>query len=290
MSLRPAAVAGTWYPGVAGALAREVDGYLDAADAGPAGSTVAIISPHAGIMFSGPVAAHAYKTAAAGAYDVAVLVGPSHFAAFDGVALYPEGAFATPFGPVAIASDVAAAVAKADIVRPLVSAHAREHSLEMQLPFLRRVLPALPIVPLLIGAQSRGTIQALAAALVDSLRGSRPLLVASTDLSHYFDAATAATLDGAVSDCVSAFDTTALLERFESYPEHDRGRSVGCGIGAAIAVMMAAQGLGAGDARVLRYGHSGEISGDYGGVVGYLAAAFGNYGSGSDEHAESRTH
>ena len=85
MSLRPAAVAGTWYPGIAGALAREVDGYLDAADAGPAGNTVAIISPHAGIMFSGPVAAHAYKTAATGAYDVAVLVGPSHFAAFDGV-------------------------------------------------------------------------------------------------------------------------------------------------------------------------------------------------------------
>ena len=110
--------------------------------------------------------------------------------------------------------------------------------------------------------------------------------MASTDLSHYFDAATAATLDGAVSNCISAFDTNALLERFESYPEHDRGRSVGCGMGAAIAVMMAARGLGAGDARVLRYGHSGEISGDYGGVVGYLAAAFGNYGSESDAHAE----
>jgi AmmeMemoRadiSam system protein B len=286
MSVRPAAVAGTWYPGTAGALAREVDGYLDGADADPAGDTTAIISPHAGIMFSGPIAAYAYKTASAGAYDVAVLVGPSHFAAFDGVALYPEGAFATPFGLVAIASDVAAAVARADIVRPLVSAHAREHSLEMQLPFLARVLPAVPIVPLLIGAQTRGTIEALAAALVDALRGRRALLVASTDLSHYFDAGTAATLDGAVSDCISTFDTAALLERFESYPEHDRGRSVGCGIGAAIAVMMAAHGLGAGDARVLRYGHSGEISGDYGGVVGYLAAAFGNYGSESDAHAE----
>ena len=99
MSVRPAAVAGTWYPGTAGALAREVDGYLDGADAGPAGATTAIISPHAGIMFSGPVAAYAYKTASAGAYDVAVLVGPSHFAAFDGVALYPEGAFATPVRP-----------------------------------------------------------------------------------------------------------------------------------------------------------------------------------------------
>jgi len=287
MSLRPAAVAGTWYPGTAGALAREVDGYLEAADAGPAGSTLAIISPHAGIMFSGPVAAYAYKTASTGAYDVAVLIGPSHFAAFDGVALYPEGAFATPFGLVAIDSEVAAAVARTDIVRPLVSAHVREHSLEMQLPFLARVLPAVPIVPLLIGAQTRGTIEALAAALVQSLRGRRALLVASTDLSHYYDAATAATLDGAVSTCISQFDTAALLERFESYPEHDRGRSVGCGMGAAIAVMMAAHGLGAADARVLRYGHSGEISGDYAGVVGYLAAAFGNYGPESDGHAES---
>ncbi len=102
MPLRPAAVAGTWYPASSGALAREVDRYVAAADDGPAGAIQAIVAPHAGIMFSGPVGACAYKAAARDAYDVAVLVGPSHFAAFDGVALYPEGAFASPFGPIAV--------------------------------------------------------------------------------------------------------------------------------------------------------------------------------------------
>src|SRR4051794_15689157 len=84
MAIRAAAVAGTWYPGSAGALTREVDDYLGAVTGGPAGRLHAIIAPHAGLMFSGPIAAHAYKTAAAGQFDVAVLVGPSHFVGFEG--------------------------------------------------------------------------------------------------------------------------------------------------------------------------------------------------------------
>ena len=136
----------------------------------------------------------------------------------------------------------------------------------------------MPIVPLLMGARRRGTIEALAAALVDALlaaaRCSSPAPICRTTSTRRLPRRST----GRYRIAVSTFDTEALLERFESYPEHDRGRSVGCGIGPAIAVMMAAHGLGAGDARVLRYGHSGEISGDYGGVVGYLAAAFGNYG------------
>src|SRR6185295_10554952 len=99
MSIRPATVAGTWYPGTAGALAKEVDMYLGAAASGPTGQLQAIIAPHAGIMFSGPVAAYAYKASARGDFDVAVLVGPSHFVAFDGAALWPDGAFDCPLGP-----------------------------------------------------------------------------------------------------------------------------------------------------------------------------------------------
>src|SRR4051812_49280167 len=100
-SIRPAAVAGTWYPGTRGALVRDVDGYLAGVEeaALPGGAVDAIVAPHAGLMFSGPVAAFAYKAAAAdGAYDAAVLVGPSHFVGFDGIALYPSGAFETPLG------------------------------------------------------------------------------------------------------------------------------------------------------------------------------------------------
>jgi AmmeMemoRadiSam system protein B len=276
--VRPAAVAGTWYPGTPGALTKEVDGYLGAAESDPGGRLRAIIAPHAGMMFSGPVAAHAYRASASGDYDVAVLIGPSHFAAFEGAALWPDGAFDTPLGPARIDDEAARALAESPVVHTLLSAHRREHSLEMQLPFLQRVHPTLPIVPVLIGFQTRETIDALADAVVRACAARRPLLVASTDLSHYFDAATAAGLDARVQRCVNAFDADALLDLFEQYPEHERGRYVACGGGAAITVMKAARALGALEGRVLKYAHSGEVSGDYDGVVGYLAAAFGSFG------------
>jgi AmmeMemoRadiSam system protein B len=274
---RPAAVAGTWYPGNAGALTREVDALLNAAGPTPRGRVQAIIAPHAGMMFSGPVGAYAYKAAAGGEYDVVVLVGPSHFVPFEGVALYPDGAFETPLGIAPIDAEGAEAIAASPIVQPLASAHRREHSLEMQLPFVRRLFPDTPIVPLLMGFQTRGTIEELATALADAFRGRRALIVASTDLSHYFDANTAATLDGRVRECVAAFAPDRLLNLFEEYPDHERGRYVACGGGPAISVMMAARALGASESRVLKYAHSGEVSGDYDGVVGYLAAAMGTF-------------
>jgi hypothetical protein len=256
-------------------LRREVEAYLGAVpDAQRAGTVTALIVPHAGLMFSGPIGAYAYKAIAGGAYDVAVLAGPSHYVAFDGVALYPDGAFDSALVDTAGAQ----AIAAAPIVRSLPSAHVREHSLEMQLPFLKYVLPDVPIVPLLMGYQVRDTIVALGAALATAFKGRRALLVASTDLSHFLDAETAATLDARVQQAVGAFDPDALLDLFEGYPEHDRGKYVACGGGPAISVLMAARALGARDARVLRYGHSGEVSGDYGGVVGYMAAAIGTFG------------
>ncbi|HVL67797.1 MAG TPA: AmmeMemoRadiSam system protein B [Vicinamibacterales bacterium] len=277
MRVRAAAVAGTWYPGTAGALERDVDGYVAAADVTLAGDVCAIIAPHAGLMFSGPVGAYAYKAVARQPYDVAFLVGPSHFVGFDGVSVWPDGAFDSPLGPAPVDAAAAAELLAHPIVQDLPQAHRREHSLEMQLPFLRRLLPGMPIVPLVIGYQQRETIEALAAALGEVASRRRSLLVASTDLSHYFDANTAATLDARVQACVSAFDAEALLALFEQYPEHERGRFVACGGGAAIAVMKAARTLGVRDGRVLKYAHSGEISGDDSGVVGYLAAAFGRF-------------
>jgi MEMO1 family protein len=276
MATRRAAVAGSWYPATPTALAREVDDYVGRATGTPEGAIDAIIAPHAGIMFSGPVAAYAYKAAAAHDYDVAVLVGPSHFAHFEGVALFPDGEFATPFGPAVIDAAAAQALARTTIVKPLPAPHAREHSLEMQLPFLKRLLPNVRIVPLLMGEQNRRTIEALAEALAGAIT-SRVLLVASTDLSHYFDATTAARLDGAVRDRVEDFDAEGLLALFESYAVGERGRHVGCGIGPALSVMLAARARGARQARVLNYAHSGEVSGDYSGVVGYLAAALGRF-------------
>lgn len=273
MSVRPAAVAGSWYPGTADALAREVDRYVGQVPAGVlAGEVRAIIAPHAGLMYSGPVAAWAYREAAHGRFDVAVLVGPSHFIGFDGVALWPDGSFETPLGPVAIDAACGAALAAASpLIQPLPDVHRREHSLEMQLPFLRRLLPDLPIVPLLMGYQVPETMRALGDALIATLGGRRVLLVASTDLSHYHDARTAWRMDGQVIELVRRFDTEGLLAALARQPEH------ACGGGPTVSVMRAAAGLGARDAAILKYADSGDVSGDKDAVVGYLAAALGTF-------------
>ena len=275
MATWPAAVAGTWYPGTAGALAKAVREYLGDAPAWSGGRIRAIAVPHAGLMFSGPVGAHAYQAVADQAFEAVVLVGPSHFVGFEGVALYPDGAFATPLGDAVIDDAGARRLSASPIIRTLPGAHAREHSLEMQLPFLRTVMPDVPIVPLLMGFQSLDTILALSEALTRAFAGRDVLLVASTDLSHYLDAATAAAHDARVQAYIASLDADGLLDHFESYPEADRGRYVACGGGPLIAVMMAARALGARDARVLSYAHSGEVSGDDTAVVGYVAAAFG---------------
>ena len=275
MSIRPAAVAGSWYPRTAPALAAAVDHHLVAADrsAAPlAGELTALIAPHAGLMYSGPVAAHAYRLLRQRTFDVAVLVGPSHFVGFDGVSVYASGGFETPYGVAPIDADCARAIAAASplvIDRP--QAHVREHSLEMQLPFLAHLSPALPIVPLVMGYQTAATAFALGDALATALQGRRALLIASTDLSHYHDAKTAYALDQVVIDCVSRFDADSLQRALDARPEH------ACGGGPTVAVMRAAQRAGARDAEVLNYANSGDVSGDTSALVGYLAAAFGTF-------------
>ena len=277
-NVRKSAVAGAWYPAVAASLAAAVDRHLTAADQGGAdvrGDLVALIAPHAGLMYSGPVAAHAYRLLRDRAFDVVVLVGPSHFAGFDGVSLYPSGGFDTPFGVAPIDADCARAIADATpVVHERRDVHAREHSLEMQLPFLAHLAPAVPIVPLLMGYQTADTAAALGDALAIALRGRRALLVASTDLSHYHDATTAAALDRIVIDCVARFDADGLQAALEAKPEH------ACGGGPMVSVMRAALAAGAGDAVILDYADSGDVSGDKSSVVGYLAAAFGTFNRG----------
>jgi AmmeMemoRadiSam system protein B len=278
MNVRKAAVAGTWYPGMAGPLASEVDAYLTAADRGGpdlGGDLVALIAPHAGLKYSGPVAAHAYRLLRHRQFDVAVLVGPSHFAGFDGVSLYPSGGFDTPFGVARIDAECASAIAAAsEVIKVLPAPHAREHSLEMQLPFLTHLAPAAAIVPLLMGYQTAATAAALGDALAVALRGRRALLIASTDLSHYHDAATASALDQVVIDCVSRFDADGLQAALDATPQH------ACGGGPTVAVMRAARACGARDAVILNYADSGDVSGDTSSVVGYLAAALGTFDRG----------
>ena len=272
MSVRPAAVAGSWYPADARRLRAEIHSYLARADsdgsAGSASAPCALIAPHAGLMYSGPVAAHAYRLLRAQTFDVIVLVGPSHFVAFDGVSVWPDGQFETPLGSMAIDADAAAALAQAcPIVRAKPQAHAREHSLEMQLPFLAALVPEVPIVPLVMGQQTRDTAMALGEALASVLKDRTALMIASSDLSHYFDEETASMLDRQVLGDIDAFDADRLMTRLEARPDH------ACGGGPIVSVLHASRLLGGTRSRVLRYADSGDVSGDKQAVVGYVAAA-----------------
>ncbi len=268
-SLRHAAVAGSWYPASAPALEAAVDAHLARASTMDVeGDLVALVAPHAGLMYSGPVAAHAYSLLKGRTFDVAILVGPSHFVAFDGVAVYLEGGFDTPLGAAPIDGEIASSLLRLSPAFGLHAlAHAREHSLEMQLPFLRRLSPGTRIVPLLMGHQTEATADALASALADAVRGRAALLVASTDLSHYHDARTARRLDSVVIDCVARLDPDGLQRALDRQPDH------ACGGGPTVAVMKAARALGATTATILDYADSGDVSGDKSSVVGYLAAA-----------------
>ncbi len=277
--LRPAVCAGSWYPGRADALRQALDGYL--ADGQPLQSRVrAVIAPHAGLMYSGPVAGHAYAAVSRQTYDVVVLVGPSHFYGFDGVALWGRGAFTTPLGALAIDAPLATLLRQAaPFVREDTVVHEREHSLELQLPFLARLFPDVPILPLLVGHQRAATVAALGEALPLVLRGREALLVASSDLSHYQTRETAARLDAVVLDRVERYDPDGLQASLDADPSH------ACGGGPIVAVMRAARRLGATGARVLRYADSGHVTGDAQHVVGYMSAALGEFG---DDHDGAR--
>jgi len=267
---RAAAVAGTWYPGQPARLAAEVRRYFDRVATAVTGEIIGLVSPHAGLVYSGPVAAHAYRQLEGRTYDVIVLVGPDHHVGFEGVSIFPRGVFETPLGDLPIAEGVADAVmAATPVVRDLPAAHRWEHSLEMQLPFLQSVLPGVPIVPLVMGLQAPATVAALAGGLATALRGRRPLLVASSDLSHRQESRRAAQLDRVIVEAVGRFDPEAVELAIASYTNH------ACGGGPIVAVMRAARALGARDARVLCYADSSAVSGDTSEVVGYMAAVFG---------------
>jgi AmmeMemoRadiSam system protein B len=270
-TLRRAAVAGSWYPGRPDAIRTEVDRYLaEAGDVAVPGRLVALLSPHAGLRYSGPVAAYGYSLLRGRSPLTVVLVGPSHRAAFDGVAVHGHGAWETPLGRAAIDEDLASAlIASGGTIFEDGIVHGEEHSLEMQLPFLQRLVPELRIVPAMMGTQSRGEVDHLAEAMAAAVAGRDDVvLVASSDLSHYEPADVANEIDRIATEHVGRFEAEALMERLEHH------HNVACGGGPVVAVMKAARALGADRATVLRYADSGDVPpGDKSHVVGYLSAA-----------------
>jgi AmmeMemoRadiSam system protein B len=275
--VRNAAVAGSWYPGTAAGIVAEVERYLTSAACPPfPGRLVALVSPHAGLRYSGLVAAHGYSLLRGRADLSIVMVGPSHRAAFDGAAVWARGAFETPLGRTPIDEDLAGRLLAADArILDAPRPHRDEHSLEMQLPFLQHLVSGLRIVPVLMGSQTRSEVEALSAALERALAGRLDVvLVASSDLSHYHPAPVANRLDALVMGDVERFDPDALMGRLEASHEH------ACGGGPVVAVMRAARALGADHAAVLRYADSGDAGErDKSRVVGYLSAALSALGA-----------
>jgi hypothetical protein len=277
--IREPAVAGQFYPGSAQRLRDAVERFLgDATPPAPA-RPIAIVVPHAGYAYSGEIAADGWRFAAARAPDLVVILGTNHtVAGFHGVALSPAGGFRTPLGVAEIDRDAAEALVRADPdvvldARP----HAREHSVEVQVPFVQVLFPRAKILPLVVGAPDPSLCDRLGGALGKVLRGRNALVVASSDLSHYPSARDAAAVDRRVLAAMASLDAA----RFRSAIAAETSRGVrglatcACGEAAVLAAMAAARALGASRGTVVRYASSADGPlGDQERVVGYGAVAF----------------
>ena len=221
-TVRPPAVAGSFYPADQAALRHEVSSHLDAASAVYVSFPLRIlIVPHAGYVYSGPIAATGYQLLrGSGRIKRIVMLGPSHYVRFSGLALPGVDLLATPLGAVAIDPNGAAQAAESELVADSTAAHAREHSLEVQLPVLQVVAPEIPVVPLLTGA-----IDPIDGAdVVEPLVDESTLLLVSSDLSHFHDAATARRLDTATAHSIGELDpdghfTNPYLDRVLRDPD-----------------------------------------------------------------------
>jgi MEMO1 family protein len=262
MRTRPPAVAGMFYSDKPQELAAAVRGYVAEANPPALGKPPkAVVAPHAGYIYSGPIAGTAYAALAARGKDIerVILVGPSHRVAFPGVAASGAGAFETPLGPVAVDREAVDLVVKEGWAREFERAHEDEHSLEVQLPFIKQICPNARVVPLLAGDYEwRGLEKAL-----DLLWGKdETAIVISSDLSHYHDYATAQQLDA---------DTAKTIERLGAGQiDHDQA----CGATCLNALLSVAAGKGLA-CTTLDLRNSGDTAGQRNRVVGYGAFAAG---------------
>jgi AmmeMemoRadiSam system protein B/AmmeMemoRadiSam system protein A len=278
--VRLPAVAGTFYPGDPVTLAKVIDGYLaEAARLEPEPSI--LIAPHAGYVYSGGVAAQSFKQALGREYARVIILGFNHSASygFDGAAIWPEGAWRTPLGDVSIDADfVQVLLNTSPVFSTDRSVHLDEHSLEVEVPFIQRVLPGVPIVPISIGRPTLENTRAIADALTIGLADHpKSLVVASTDLSHYPRYGDARRVDASSLQVVMSLDTLAL----EAWDEEAMSKrtpnlhTTMCGKGPVLVAMMLAVNLGAHQATLIKYANSGDVlEGEQGRVVGYAAVEF----------------
>jgi len=280
-AVRPPAVAGLFYPADPNILNRQIDELLQRAASNASVSHLlrgedrkvrrrirAIISPHAGYMYSGLTAAHGYRLLQGQEFDTAIIVSPSHREYFDGISIYGGQAYRVPSGDVPIDTELREMLIRDDAIITLSDVgHRQEHAVEVQIPFLQKVLPGCKIVPIIMGDQRRDYCYHLGKKLAKVAKDKNVLLIASTDLSHYYPYDTAQMLDRIIIDEVERLDYEQLMTDLETE------RAEACGGGPTVAVLLAVCELGANKAYILHACNSGDVTGDRRGVVGYLSAA-----------------
>lgn len=272
LDLRPSPIAGRWYPGEAERLARSVDAYLARARLPETtGEVVGVIAPHAGHVYSGPVAGYAFAAVRGLKPELVAIVSPMHYPYPQALLTSDHTAYQTPLGVIEIDRQ---AVQKLDdlLESELGFGLTRvrndpEHSLEIELPFLQRALAGnFLLLPVMVRDQSARVCEALGRALARTLTGYDALLVASTDLSHFFSQNQAEILDAEMLRRIEMFDPLGVLLA------EDEGVGFACGRSAVATVLWAAKDLGADKVTVLHHATSGDVTGDYQEVVGYGAA------------------
>ena len=272
MDIRPSPIAGRWYPGDSGRLADSVDNYIESAQLPDiVGEVVGIIVPHAGYTYSGPVAGYAFKAVRDLQTELVVIFSPMHQPYSQSFLTSGHHAYQTPLGTIRIDQEAVSALSatlETELGYGLATVrNDQEHSLEIELPFLQRALTKnFNLLPVMIRGISPDDVETLGRSLAQILYGRSALLVASSDLSHFYDQLQAEQLDAEVLRRVEAFDPLGVLQAEEE------GKGFACGRNAIAAVLWAAKDMGADSVQVLNHATSGDVTGDYSGVVGYAAA------------------
>ncbi|MBI4775359.1 MAG: AmmeMemoRadiSam system protein B [Deltaproteobacteria bacterium] len=266
----PCNLAGTWYPEDPDQLRQTIQAFLDEVDDEKTDGTIlAGIVPHAALKYSGRVAANVYKRLQSGRVRNVIIIGPSHYARFHGASIALVEGYQTPLGTVPVNLDLARRILETGAVfKTIPEAHEREHSVEIHVPFLQVVLGDFRFVPVLMGGQTMQECSLIADSLYASIKDMTepPLILASTDLSHFHNSEEAGRLDGYFLERLSRFEPEGLLRDLEE------GKCEACGGAPVVTTLLLARKLGANQVRVLTYAHSGEVTGDMTRVVGYTAA------------------
>jgi len=265
--VRKPAVAGMFYPANESELRNEVSLLLDiAVNEKKYNDVFGIVCPHAGYVYSGKTAAFAYNSIKGKSYKTVIVISPSHYEYFQGSAIYNGDAYQTPLGIVEIDKRMRNKLAEnAETIFIAENGHRKEHALEVQLPFLQTVLKDFRLVPIVIGDQRDIFINELALKLADVV-DENTLIVASSDLSHFYSKEKADKFDSIVEDKISNFDYQKLQDNLM------KENCFACGGGGIVALMKAAELKGCKKAEVLSRTDSGDVTGDNASVVGYLSA------------------